>query len=72
MLMPPAPNMKVRRKPITVKVAIIPSEYTPASNTDRPRLPVSRLVKNETVIGIMGNTHGVSNASAPMVMASHI
>ena len=43
-----------------------------ASLTDLARLPAEWFVKYETVIGIIGNTHGVSSDNAPKVAASQM
>ncbi len=44
---------------------MIPSENTSAWNTPLPREPDSCRRKNETVIGIIGNTHGVKIEARP-------
>jgi hypothetical protein len=51
---------------------MIPSEYIVASLTDLALLPAEWFVKYETVIGIIGNTHGVSSDKAPKVAASQM
>src|SRR4051812_45373370 len=58
--------------PSSEKVAIIPAEYTVASFIVLARSPSECFIKYETVIGIIGKTHGVSSEIAPKVIASQI
>src|SRR5215468_1825821 len=51
---------------------MMPSEKNDAWLTAWPLVFFSRLVKNETVIGIIGNTHGVSNANNPCSNANQM
>ena len=69
---PEAPTNIASSIPSTVNVAIIPIEYMLASLIALPRSPAEWFVKYETVIGIIGNTHGVSSEAAPSVIASQI
>src|SRR5437763_78880 len=48
---------------------MIPAAYTPASRSAMRRPRAAPRLKYETVIGTMGNTHGVSSDSAPIVAA---
>ena len=68
-LSPAAPNPIARTAPTAVNVITIPAPYTSAWATACRRVVVPRLVKYETVMGTIGNTHGVSNESAPMSAA---
>ena len=69
---PAAPTNIASSIPSSVNVAMMPSEYIVASLIAFARLPAEWFVKYETVIGIIGNTHGVSSDSAPSVTASQI
>src|SRR6188768_3675311 len=68
---PAAPATAASALPRTVKVSTIPRPYSAAVPTARPRVAAALLVKYDTVIGTIGNTHGVSSDSAPIVIASH-
>ena len=69
-LMPVAPSKAARPRPRPVNVKTIPSEYTSACLIPSDLRASAFLVKYDTVIGIMGNTHGVAREIAPMVIAS--
>src|SRR6185503_18512745 len=67
---PAAPATAASALPRTVKVSTMPSPYRAAVPTARPRVAAALLVKYDTVIGTIGNTHGVSNDNAPIEIAS--
>jgi hypothetical protein len=60
-----------RSMPNAVNVRTIPAPYTKAVMRALLRLAPAWLVKYDTVIGIIGNTHGVSRDNAPMAAANH-
>ena len=59
---PDAPNKTETATPIKVKVPIMPPQYT---SGPIKRLPCDCLENSETVIGIIGKTHGVRIAKSP-------
>ncbi len=64
-----APNNTENTIPMSVKVEMMPIAYREASRTALPRCCSLRLVKKLTVMGIIGNTQGVSKARNPIPIA---
>src|SRR6202162_6621681 len=62
---PNGPAMVFIKTPRPVNKTTIPRQKTTACSRPSRRLPVCRLIKYDTVNGIMGKTQGVKMAASP-------